>query len=100
MIVVLALPYLIWLIRADAITLPPLPAIEQLSARAVHWGWLLGGLVLAMSGVILLVILNSRWFAAKAEESPIVYRPPVDPLACEFVYFFAIVPPLLGSALN
>ena len=63
-IVVLALPYLIWLIRADAIALPPLPAIEQVSARAAHWGWLLGGLVLAMSGVILLVILNSRWFAA------------------------------------
>ena len=99
-IVVLALPYLIWLIRADAIALPPLPAIEQLSARAVHWGWLLGGLVLAMSGIILLVILNSRWFAAKAEESPIIYRPPVDPLAREFVYFFAIVPPLLGSLVG
>jgi Dolichyl-phosphate-mannose-protein mannosyltransferase len=99
-IVVLALPYLIWLIRADAIALPPLPAIEQLSARAVHWGWLLGGLVLAMSGVILLVILNSRWFAAKAEEAPIIYRPPVDPLAREFVYFFAIVPPLLGSLVG
>ena len=99
-IVVLALPYLIWLIRADAIALPPLPAIEQLSARAAHWGWLLGGLVLAMSGVILLVILNSRWFAAKAEEAPIIYRPPVDPLAREFVYFFAIVPPLLGSLVG
>ena len=53
-----------------------------------------------MSGVILLVILNSRWFAAKAEEAPIIYRPPVDPLAREFVYFFAIVPPLLGSLVG
>jgi hypothetical protein len=99
-VVVLALPYLIWLIRADAIALPPLPAFEQLSAGAVHWGWLLGGLVLAMSGVILLVILNSRWFAKKAEDAPIIYRPPVEPLAREFVYFFAIVPALLGSLLG
>src|SRR5580704_9691332 len=36
-IVVLALPYLIWLIRADALALPPWPAIAELSGRALHW---------------------------------------------------------------
>ena len=99
-IVVLALPYLIWLIRADALSLPPLPAIAELSARGVHGGRLLGGLLLAMSGIVLLVILNSRWFAAHAEEAPIIYRPPVDPLARKFVYFFAIAPALLGSLVG
>src|SRR3954452_7659112 len=39
-ITVLALPYVIWVIRADAIALPPLPGIAQLSAGAVHWGLL------------------------------------------------------------
>jgi hypothetical protein len=96
-IVVLALPWLIWLLRADVLTMPPWPAIDDLSARALHWGGLLGGLVLAMSGIVLLVVLNSGGFARNAEEAPIIYRPPVDPLARQFVYCFAIGPALLGS---
>src|SRR5580704_531934 len=51
-IVVLALPYLIWLIRADTLTLPPWPAIAEWSARAVHWVRLLGGLLFAVSGIL------------------------------------------------
>jgi hypothetical protein len=98
-IAVLVLPYLIWLLRADALAMPPWPAISELGARALQWGWLLGGLVLAMSAIVLLVILNSGWFARNAAEAPIIYRPPVDPLARDFVLFFAIVPALLGSLL-
>src|SRR4051812_33233150 len=98
-IVVLVLPYLIWLLRADTLGAPPWPAISDLSARAMHWAGLLGGLVLAMSAIVLLVILNSGWFARNAEDSPIIYRPPVDPLARQFVYFFAISPALLGSLI-
>ena len=41
-IVVLVLPYLIWLLRADALAMPPWPAISDLGARAMQWGWLLG----------------------------------------------------------
>ena len=99
-IVVLALPYLIWLLRADAIAMPPWPAISDLGARALQWGGLLAGLVLAMLGIVVLVVLNSTWFARNAEEAPIIYRPPVDPLAREFVYFFAIAPALLGSLVG
>ncbi len=98
-IVVLVLPYLIWLLRADALAMPPWPAISDLGARAMQWGGLLVGLVLAMSAIVLLVILNSGWFARDAGEAPIIYRPPVDPLARDFVYFFAIAPALLGSFL-
>ena len=98
-IAVLVLPYLVWLIRADALALPPWPAIADLGARALHWGGLLGGLLLAMSGIVLLVILNSGWFSREPEEAPIIYRPPVDPLARDFVYFFAIAPALGGSLI-
>jgi hypothetical protein len=98
-IAVLVLPYLIWLLRADALAMPPWPAISDLGARALQWGGLLTGLVLAMSAVVLLAILNSGWFARDAGEAPIIYRPPVDPLARDFVYFFAIAPALLGSFL-
>jgi hypothetical protein len=98
-IVVLVLPYLIWLLRADAFAMPAWPAISDLGARALHWGELILGLVFAMSAIVLLAILNSGWFARRTEDAPIIYRPPVDPLARDFVYFFAIAPALLGSFL-
>ena len=99
-IVVLALPYLIWLIRADTLAMPPLPAVSELSARAVHWGVLLGFLVAATSGIVLLVILNSGRFTRNPEEAPIIFRPPVDPLARHFVYFFALAPGFAGSLIS
>src|SRR4030088_1173250 len=98
-IVVLVLPYLIWLIRADTMALPPWPDIADLSGRALHWGALLGGLLLAISGLVLLTMLNSGWFGRKAQEAPILYRPPVDRLARDYVYFFAIAPALAGSLI-
>lgn len=98
-IVVLVLPYLIWLIRADTLALPPWPDIADLSGRALHWVALLGGLLLAISGIGLLTMLNSGWFGRKAQEAPILYRPPVDSLARDYVYFFAIAPALAGSLI-
>ncbi len=99
-VVVLALPYLVWLIRADTLALLQWPVIADLSGRALHWAILLGGLVLAMSGIVLLVVLNSGRSGRKPEEAPIIYRPPVDPLARDFVYFFAIAPALIGSLIS
>ena len=96
---VLVLPYLVWLLRADALAMPQWPAISDLGARALHWGCLLIGLGLAMYAIVLLAILNSGWFARNVGEAPIIYRPPVDPLARDFVYFFAVAPALLGSFL-
>src|SRR5476651_320826 len=43
-IVVLVLPYLIWLIRADALAFPPWPAVDELGGRVWHWAGLLLGL--------------------------------------------------------
>src|SRR5665213_3566927 len=99
-IAVLALPYLIWLILADTVVMPHWPDLADLSARAMHWGKLLGGLLLAMSGIAILVVLNAGWFDRNSEEAPIIYRPPVDPLARNFVYFFAIAPALAGSLIS
>jgi hypothetical protein len=99
-VVVLALPYLIWLIRSDSLIMPPLPAISDLSARGLRSGVLLGGLIVAMSAIVLLAMLNSRWFARDKDEAPIIYRPPVDPLAREYVYFFAIAPAIAGSLVG
>jgi hypothetical protein len=97
---VLVLPYLIWLVRADALAWPAWPAIADLGARALHWTSLLGGLLLAMSGLLVLVLLNSGWLSRTPEEAPIIFRTPVEPLARDFVYFFAIAPALAGSLIS
>ena len=99
-IVVLALPYAIWLIRADALAAPHWPAIADLGGRAMHSAALLGELLLAMSGIVILVVLNSAWPRRHIEDAPIIYRPPVDSLARDFVYFFASAPALLGSLVS
>jgi hypothetical protein len=99
-VAVLSLPYLVWLIRADTLALPQWPPIANLSGRALHWAALLGGLLVAMSGIVLLAVLNSGWFGDKPEDAPIIYRPPVDPLARNFAYFFAIAPTLGGSLVS
>ncbi len=91
-VAVLALPYAVWLMRAETLVLPALPQIADLSARALHAAWLLGGLVLGAVAVPVLTFLNTPLFAGKSEEAPIIYRPPVEPLARNFVYFFALAP--------
>jgi hypothetical protein len=96
-IAVLALPYLVWVIRADALLLPAWPALGDLTLRALDWGKLLGGLLLAMAAMLVLVILNSAFLGRGSEEAPIIYRPTVDPLARQFIYFLAIAPALAGS---
>jgi hypothetical protein len=58
-IVVLVLPYLVWLLRADAIALPHWPQATDITVLALGWAHLLGGLALALCGIVLLVILNS-----------------------------------------
>jgi hypothetical protein len=99
-VVVLALPYLIWLIRADALVMPHWPAAADLGGRAMHWAGLLGGLLAAIAAIAVLAVVNSTWFDRDPEEAPIIYRPKVDPLARDYVYFFAVGPALLGSLIG
>jgi hypothetical protein len=97
-VAVLALPYAIWLLRADTLALPALPRIADLNARAINTAWLFGGFLLGAVAIPVLTFLNTTWFAGKGEEAPIIYRPPVEPLARDFVYFFALAPGL-GAVL-
>lgn len=97
-VAVLALPYAVWLMRAETLVRPALPQLSELSARALHAVWLFGGLVLGAAAIPVLTILNIGWFAGTNEDAPIIYRPPVEPLARNFVYFFALAP-VLGGVL-
>jgi hypothetical protein len=96
-IIVLALPYLVWLIRADVSVLPSPPAMDDVIGKVLLLGQLIGALLLAMIGIAVLTALNSARLARKPEEAPIIFRPPVDPLARRYVYFLACAPALMGS---
>jgi hypothetical protein len=96
---VLALPYLIWLIRADALALPSWPPVVELGGRGLYGAELLGGLLLASLGVAIVSVFNSSWFDRTQDEAPVIFRPPVDPLARDFVYFFALAPALVGCLI-
>jgi 4-amino-4-deoxy-L-arabinose transferase-like glycosyltransferase len=96
-IAVLALPWAIWLMRAGVPVLPLPPGLDDLAGKARQWGVLLAWLVAAITGVIVLTVMNWGRIVPKTEEAPIIFRPPVDRTARSYVYFFALVPALLGS---
>jgi 4-amino-4-deoxy-L-arabinose transferase-like glycosyltransferase len=93
-VVVLVTPYLMWVIRVGAPVPLSLPALADAGERLIGWGELLGGALLNLSGIALLVLFNLRYFYRKPGQAPVIYRPPVDPFARSFVYFFAVAPVL------
>ncbi len=99
-VLALALPYLIFVLRADSVGLPPLPVLAELAGRAKHWLALGGGLLLAISAMVVLVLLDASWLNRSEVDAPIIYRPPVPLLARDFVYCFAIAPPVAGSLIS
>lgn len=96
-IAVLALPYAIWLARSGTPVLPPPPVLTDPAGQLAQWGILLAWLVAATAGVIVLTVTNSRRMVPAGEDAPVIYRPPVDPVARAYVYVFALAPALLGS---
>ena len=96
---ILVLPYVIWMLRTDAVLTDPLPLFTQLSDRLKDWGKLSGALLFSLTGVAVLLIFNSRRLNRRPEEAPVIYRPPVDPLARQFVYVFALAPAILLSLI-
>ncbi|MGY4302941.1 hypothetical protein ACVIJ6_000184 [Bradyrhizobium sp. USDA 4369] len=99
-VLALALPYVIFVLRSDGVGLSALPVLAELSARAWHWLALAGGLLLAISAMLFLVALDAGWFARGEADAPIIYRRPVPALARDFAYCFAIAPALLGSVIS
>ncbi len=71
-----------------------------MAAGAVHGTEFPGELLLASLGIAIVSVFNSGWFDRTQEEAPVIFRPPVDPAARDFVYFFAFAPALLGCLLS
>jgi hypothetical protein len=85
--------------RAGTVT----PSLERLrDARAVEantlaWLRLLAALILAHTGLAVMVVLASGWPRTRANPAPAITRVPVPPVAVTYVRVSALVPALLAT---
>jgi hypothetical protein len=96
-----AAPYLGWLLYADDIWKNALAKLRQPDLRAALDDWLLILWLLAVAhvGVVLFALLASPWRLPRGARVPAVHRQPMQPLARRMVYFFALAPLLVVTGL-
>jgi hypothetical protein len=93
-------PHLIWIADAGAgvaQVLVRLRTPEAVMGNLVAWLRQIALILAAHAGLIVLVALVAGWPWPRHEPAPVIVRPPVDPLARKFVYFFAIAPAFAGT---
>ncbi|MPZ57306.1 MAG: hypothetical protein GEU91_12565 [Rhizobiales bacterium] len=98
-VAMIVLPYALWLVHQPDLARPVLKGWRPLEpARdAMIWLRLLGDLLMAHSGAVLLVVLASGWPFQLRQMVPAIERLATAEAGRVFVYFFAISPPLAAS---
>jgi 4-amino-4-deoxy-L-arabinose transferase-like glycosyltransferase len=88
-------PHLIWMAEAGGELIPTLVRLrtpEAVVGNLVAWLRQIGLVLAAHAGLLVLVGLIAGWPWQRRDPAPVIVRPPMDILARQFVYFFAIVP--------
>ena len=98
-IIVMLLPYGVFLARSNIIALAAGGAADWREALA-RWPQLIGWLLLALAGIVLLSFANFGRLSSDPEQAPVIYRPAVDPLARKFIFFSALAPMICASLLT
>ena len=100
-VAVIVLPYALWLAHHPELLRPVVDGWRppELPRDATVWLRLLGYLVLAHAGAVLLVALASGWPFNRRQRVPAIERPATHPKGMAFIAFFAVAPPLAASAL-
>jgi hypothetical protein len=96
----LLIPNVYWVVTTNEEFLPILGRLRAADSVADNFTAWLRQLVLllgAHAGLIVLIgiVIGFPW--AKHEPAPVIVRPPVQPFARQFVYFFATMPALLAT---
>ncbi len=92
--------HLLLLARAGVVATPAVERLrlaEAAGANTSAWLRLLGALLVAHAGLIVLVVLAIGWPRTSVGPAPPIARPPADPFALLFVKTFAFVPALLTT---
>src|SRR5262245_3154569 len=87
--VMIVFPHLIWFDQSGGVGFVSSTAVEQ-----NLWAWVRMALALVVShiGLAILVALANGFWLRRRGAAPVIIRHPIDPLARNFVYFFAIAP--------
>jgi hypothetical protein len=92
--------HLLWLQNSGDNLAPTLARLRDATASSQNtyaWLRLLGAIVLAHAGLVILVFLASGWPRTGDARAPAIARVPIDPAAMTFVKVFALVPALLAT---
>ena len=89
-------PHLAWLWYRHDLVLAYLGEGGVFETTLAPGLWLAAALVLTHLGLFLLAGLASGWPRQRREEAPEIDRAPVEGFARWFVYFFALMPPLVA----
>jgi hypothetical protein len=95
-------PHLIWLANSGEGVMPTLLRMrspEAVVGNLVAWLRQIGLVFAAHAGLIVLVALVAGWPWPRHDPAPVIVRPPLDPFARQFVYFFAVVPAFAGTLI-
>jgi 4-amino-4-deoxy-L-arabinose transferase-like glycosyltransferase len=92
-------PYVAWLIHSGIAPIRVADAVQAtgLGGSLLAWTQRVGLILAAHAGLVVLVALVAGWPWPRYEPAPIIVRRPINPFARQFVYFFAVAPPFLGS---
>ncbi len=100
--VLIVFPHLIWIDRTGAASAEPIPSASRLLVAAGHLGaWLqsIAWLLAFHAGALVLIVVAGGLTVDPRSAAPSFERAPVSPFAKQFVYTFAIAPPLVGTLL-
>src|SRR5262249_18659521 len=100
--ILVALPHLVWLDRIGAAALPDLTGFFRLIAgdsRALSWLRLVGSLVAAHAGMLVLIVIAGGLRAGPRAPAPAFEREPPSPFAKTYVYYFALMPGLVATVV-
>jgi hypothetical protein len=95
--------HLLLLARAGFTLAPVLERLRSAGAaggNTAAWLQLVGALILAHAGLLLLAALASGWPHGRLDPAPAISRPPVSAFAASFVYALAIVPALIATVVT
>jgi hypothetical protein len=98
-ILVLALPYLVWQLRAGGLP-PAWPAPPPWREALTQWSVLVGIMAASLFGLLALVTVASLPLRSDRNAAPDVVRGEVAPFAQGFVLTFALAPPLAGALIS
>lgn len=96
--VAILFPHLLWIDSAGVGAMPSAARLfsrEAADNNMLTWLGEIGMLVIANTGLALLVALSCKFWVLRRDAAPEVDRPSLDPFARNFVYYFALMPGLV-----